>query len=58
VHIPRLEHSIDQHEAADDVANRGLLVGVDDASVAKSLGMKTQEICILGEDDPPLSGGL
>lgn len=56
-HVLRLEYLIDQHKSADDVTNRSLLVGVDDASMAQSLSMKTQEISILCEDDPPISGG-
>jgi len=56
-HVLRLEHLIDQHEATDDVTNRSLLLGADDASMAQSLSMKTQEMSILCEDHTPTSGG-
>ena len=55
--VHRIQHLLAQHEAADDVPNGSLLMHIDDASVAKPLRVNTQEISILGEDDPLCSRG-
>ncbi len=52
-HVRGTHLVIDQHQPAKDVPDRRPLVSVNNATVLQSLGMKPQEVIILGEQDPP-----
>lgn len=45
---------MDEHKAAHDRTNRGLLRRVDDTVVRPPCGVQTEEVHVLNEDDPTL----
>ena len=53
-HVLGLEDVVDEHEAADDAADGGVLRRVDDPAVGDTGVVKTQEVGILGEHDASL----
>jgi hypothetical protein len=53
-HLRRLHDLVDQHQAAHHVTHGCLLSDVDDSGVPDAGCGKTQEVGVLGEDDPTL----
>ena len=47
-----LQYLVDQHQTANDLSNRTLLGGTDDACVACIRRRQSQEIIILSKDHP------
>lgn len=54
-HVSRVQHVTDQHQAANDGANRGLLRCIDDACVLTTCCVEAKEIRILSKNHAVLS---
>ena len=51
LHVFRFKKLMDEHQAADDIADRGSLRRVHDSSVHHACGMQTQKIVVLSEEN-------
>src|SRR4030095_7853853 len=53
-HILSSKHFDNQHQLADNMADRRLLMSVHDSSVTEPCGVHSQEVRILGKDYPSM----